>query len=698
MMTRGATRAFLVCSFLVAAVVTWIVPTAPAARAQGPSVDLMLLSQTPWTAPDDPATARIESELRVAVVAANRGQARLGELALSVVFGPPYLSRLEFASSIAVGPGIEASTVTTPIEGRLEPGTARTFTVRVDVAAVAAVSQDDSRVYPVLVRLTSGTVVVAELSTAAIHVVREPEAPLWLSWWIQLTAPIAFDPQGRLIEPGLEAAVTDDGELGAQTEAIAGVTDARGATAPIDLVVEPYLVDQLERMAAGYLRADGTEVAAGEGPSGAAAALLERLSAAATTPDIQISGGPFSGPSIPAMLASGLRSELTHQDEAGTDALRRALGASPTSTVARPPGGLLDGEALAHLTSAGAVAILADADEVDRPPVGELEFTPLPTAPVTTAAGATTLVLPDPSTQRLFDRGDLLGDPVRAAQIVLANLAVVWKEQPIPFPQPDGSPTVRGVAIAPPSDLPPAMWEPLLQRIAGAPFLLPTHAQRFIEEVTGPSTPAVLRAPEAAVFTAPYAAETLRLRRDTDAYASMLVEESSVPDALRTDLLYATSRRFLVPNEPSGRTWLDAVADVTGPAFAGVTPSVPQVFTFTSRDGTIPLRMGDPGPFPLRVTVVLRSSKFEFPEGDRQEVVLERPDQIVSFDVVAKAAGRNPITVVVIAPSGEVIHEDTITVASTVLNRIALLVTIVAGAGLVALYGRRQLRRRRAAS
>jgi hypothetical protein len=350
------------------------------------------------------------------------------------------------------------------------------------------------------------------------------------------------------------------------------------------------------------------------------------------------------------------------------------------------------------VTKQGVTAVLADADEVDRPNIGELEFAPVPTATMSTSAGPTTLVLPDPATQGLFSRPDLLTDPVRAAQIVLAQLAVIWKEEPSPPPQPDGTPTVRGLAIAPPSSLPPAMWDPLIQRIANAPFLVPTHAQDFVAQVSPAGPGAALRAPDTRTFTVAYASDVRSLRRDTAAYISMLTQRSPVPQRLRTDLLYATSLEYLEPNEPAGRAWLDEVRRVTGAAFRGTTPTVSQLFTFTSREGTIPLRMGDPGPVPLRVTVRLQSSQFEFPSGDRQEVVLERPDQIVSFDVVAKAAGRNPIQVLVLAPSGAIINQQTITVASTAVNRIALLITVAAAAGLVILYGRRRTRRKAAAA
>jgi len=65
------------------------------------------------------------------------------------------------------------------------------------------------------------------------------------------------------------------------------------------------------------------------------------------------------------------------------------------------------------------------------------------------------------------------------------------------------------------------------------------------------------------------------------------------------------------------------------------------------------------------VTIQLQSSQFEYPAG-RATVLLERPDQVVTFHVVAKAAGQNPILVDVTAPNGDEIGEpQAIVVRST---------------------------------
>jgi len=137
----------------------------------------------------------------------------------------------------------------------------------------------------------------------------------------------------------------------------------------------------------------------------------------------------------------------------------------------------------------------------------------------------------------------------------------------------------------------------------------------------------------------------------------------------------------------------------TQQAFDSVKPQVGQGFTFTSGEGTIPLLMGDPGPIPLQVTIQLQSSQFEYPDGDKQTVLLERPDQVVTFRVVAKAAGQNPILVDVTAPNGDEIGEpQAIVVRSTAVNHIALLVTLAAAGVLALLYSRRWFRRTKVSS
>jgi hypothetical protein len=174
----------------------------------------------------------------------------------------------------------------------------------------------------------------------------------------------------------------------------------------------------------------------------------------------------------------------------------------------------------------------------------------------------------------------------------------------------------------------------------------------------------------------------------------MQVTPTAEPDRLRAAILQSQAAIYLGANEPLGGRWLDEAARVTSAAFEGVTPEVQQAFTLTSDEGTLPIRLGDPGPAPLTITVRLASAHFSFPEGDERRVILSEPGQIETFAIRAESAGRNPIVVSVLAPDGRRISEQTVVVRSTAVSRIALAITIAAGLGLLALYARRWTRRR----
>ncbi|GIU97791.1 MAG: hypothetical protein KatS3mg013_1594 [Actinomycetota bacterium] len=672
---RGAARAFgppiLAATLLASAL--------PHALAQSPPpVSLTLLDQTPWVTPERP-------RLSIQVLVRNDGAARLDDLRVHLVVGPAVGSRFEYEASLVEGPPAAVFIQSTRVDGVVAAGATRALGVRLDTAEVPAIATDESAVYPLEIQLRSRGRVVARLATPLVSIVRAPERPLLFSWWAEFDGSLPMGPDGRVRDPGVEAAIGPGGGLRALTRAVAALAE-RGT--PIDLVVHPALLQQLAAMADGYERTTGVAVAAGTGPAGDAAVLLEVLAAAAATPQVQVSAYPFGGPSIPAMLADGLQHHLAHQRRQAAAWVRATLGVDPAVTVARPPEGLLSPEALAWFAGVGVEAVLADPDAVERPEQPNLFAVP-PTATVSTARGTISLVLPDPGAQALLSRPELLADPVRAAQAIVGELAVIWREQPVPPDQPDGTPTRRGIALRLPADLPPTVWEPLAARLARAPFLEPVHAQTFVERVSPAGPEGSLLEPSGTRFDAAYLERLREQRRRVQAFSSMLVDGKGLADRLDRALAIATAAAHLPPNQAAGETWIEEVERVVDATFERVTPTV-QAFTLTARDGDIPLLMGDPGPVPLRVLVELQSSRFGFPEGRTREVVLDRPGRIVTFHVVSTTAGRHPIRVLVRSPSGRVISDQTVFVRSTALNRVALLITAVAGALLAVLWLRRR--------
>ena len=294
------------------------------------------------------------------------------------------------------------------------------------------------------VDLRSGVTQIAAIDTALIYLVRTPEAPLLVSATMELTAPIAFGPDGRLTDPTFETAIGPEGTLGAEVAAINRMADE--SLGAVELVVEPALLDQLNRMADGYERADGTTVANGTGPAADAATLLTQLRHATASPTVHVTAMPFAGSTMPSLLASGLAQDLPAQLTAGRDMVRQVLGIEPGSAVVRPPAGALDDAAVEAITSLGASTILGNADTMARPPQPN-GFASLPTASLDVDGRTVALVLPDPGTQALLAQPAFLADPVRAAQATLGELATIWREQPVPS-------APRGIAISLPAGLP----------------------------------------------------------------------------------------------------------------------------------------------------------------------------------------------------------------------------------------------------
>ena len=83
--------------------------------------------------------------------------------------------------------------------------------------------------------------------------------------------------------------------------------------------------------------------------------------------------------------------------------------------------------------------------------------------------------------------------------------------------------------------------------------------------------------------------------------------------------------------------------------------------------------MGDPGDRVLDVRVELASGRVEFLDGNERTVRLEEPDQVITFQVEVKAAGRSRIEVFVLSPDGVELSRAVLLVRSTAVNPIALL-------------------------
>jgi hypothetical protein len=674
--SRGPHLALSLLSILWA--VVWI--ASPARAQDEPGATIRLIRQTAYTTPDQP-------EIRLAIRIRNVGDVTIPDAVIGWRLGPKVVSRVQYETALADGPLFAAAADTVSRAGDLEPGEETDVAIKIDTSETGAI-EDDSGVYPLQIELRSGEDLTASMTTAVIHIFQPPEKPVWFSWWTEVATPIAFGPDNTLIDLGFERTLESGGGIVAQVEALRDLLQAAPAGATVDLIVSPVALDQLERAADGYERADGTTVRSDDAAPLAAAVTLEHLREIAASPLARLHAMPFAAPRLPALLSAGLGTHLDAHWRLGDEIFERILGEPPNPSVARPPGLAFDQASVDAMEGRGVTTLLGAADTVVRP-LQENDFAPPPAATLPTSLGGdVTLLLPDPGATSLLGDPDVREDPILAAHVLLGELATIWKEQPVP---PDD--VERGLAIDLAPDLPAAFWQPALRRLAQAPFLEPVHAEDLGGHVLPPPAPAILGSGPAEVFLPSYAADLVTAAQRVNTFGSVVEEPAGEADRLRRGLLYAEASQY-IRNEGSGRIWINWVNGVIDRTFDAISPDTARPLTFTSRSGRIPLRMGDPGARVLIVRVELASVRVDFLDAGRRTVRITEPNQVITFDAEVKAAGTSRVEVFVRSPDGVELSRAVLVVRSTAINPIALAITIGAGLVLVALWSRRLFRRR----
>ena len=642
---------------------------------------IRLIGQTAWTTPEEPL-------LRITLKITNEGGSTITEPVVGWTLGPKVTSRVQYETALDEGPVFPASAETVPVLADLAPGASKEVKIRIDTSETGGVALADSGVYPLQLELRSQDQPIAAVTTAAIHIFQPPRKPVLFSWWTEVATPVAFGPDGTLIDPGFEEALQSRSGVVAQVDAIAHLLRADRSGPPVDVVVSPAALDQLRQAEDGYQRSDGTSVPADAFAPRVANQTLEKLVEIAGDPGARLHAMPFAAPRLPALLSAGLGAHLQAQWQMGDETFERILGDRPDPTVARPPGLAFDQATVDLLESRGVTTILGAADSVERPPQPN-DFAPPPAATLRTASGeSVSLLLPDPGAQALLADPDLRKDPVLAAQAVLGELATIWREQPVPDDE-----TVRGLALDLFPDLPAGIWDQLLRRLAGAPFLEPIHAEELplgVRPRPLPATPGTA-APEG--FSPEYVDDLAATARRVTAFEAILVEPATDANFLRRSMLYAEASQY-IGNEGSGRIWIDAVNRVIDRTFSRLKPDTTRRLTFTSPTAKIPLSMGDPGGRVLNVRVELASSRVDFLDGNERSVRLDHANQVITFKVELKAAGPSNIDVFVVSPNGAILTRSVLRLRSTAVNPTALIITIGAGLVLVGLWSRRLFRRR----
>jgi hypothetical protein len=540
----------------------------------------------------------------------------------------------------------------------------------------------DNGVYPLKLQLLSADVPIATLRAPMIFLIELPRVPLNFAWTWCLSAPLAFGPDGTFLPGSLEADVRPGGRL----QAVAGALVANGGA--VDLALSPVLIEDLTRMARGYQvrNPDGSlrEVPTGTGGATDAARLLATLKGLAARPEVELLAQPFGDPTFPALSHSGLGADLPALVEAGRRSVEEALGATPATTVARPPQSQLDATGLARMVAFGADTLLVNAGFL-APPTG-LTFSPPPVDRVTAGGASANLVLPDAGVAALLSTD--AGDPVLTAQVALGELATVWLEFP-------GTPG-RGAAVlfAERPNLPAAFFSAFASLVRASPWLRPEVASQFVTEIASPGHQGL---PERTYpgLSAAVAGRILSARLTLGQFRHVARDAGSLIDRLQTDLELAGGSA--ATTQPAlAQQFAGAVESAVRAAYGRV-GIAGGVVTLTSQSGVIPVRVANGSSFPLSATIrLIADRRISFVDGGMRDVVLPTGTTVLTFRVRARTTGRFPVKIQVqtsTEAAAQTIAETEIVVRSTAYNRVALVVTIGAALFLLAWWGRRFLPR-----
>jgi uncharacterized protein DUF6049 len=646
------------------------------AQAQGPpSVVMRLLSQSAWTGQRRP--------LELSFQATNNSSLMLGELSVDVVVLAPARSRSLYQVSLTKDVTSVITGYPFSQRGTLLPGQTQTFAIEQRDLSLL-VQRDESALYPLRVELRSQDVPVGVLRTPMVFLIEHPEVPLNLaSTWV-LSEPLQYDPNG-IFRPGtIEGDIAPGGRLEAMVQALLRIPNV-----PTDLVVSPTLLDQLQRMAAGYRIAgqDGKSRTVPRGTGGAANAqrLLVSLRRIAAAPSVELVAYPMGDPSLPAVLRAGLSPELDRLTEEGSKLVASVLGRPVDPAVARPPGSALDALALPKLVSLGAGTILIDPNFVGFP-----RFTAPPTLRLASGISSVAAILPDPEVQGLIRSNG--ADPRLAAQIALGELAAIWLELP--------GTAARGSAVLFPEEpaAPPRFYPAFASLIRGSPWLGPLTASRFAQTIP-PEVRRQVPTRSYRLFPPLYLDRLERARTSLAHFGQAVQGAQPVIDRLRHNLLLAVSGAF-VADAAGGQQFIGSVDRTSRRVYhrIGISTTVP--VTLTSRAGSIPVTLANASGYTVNVVLqFVTDRRLEFSGGTSRRVVLPPRDRTLTVGVRSLANGRIPIRVRLLTPGQffpEVISERTLVVRSTAYNRLALFVTIGAALFLLAWWGRRFLPRRRA--
>jgi hypothetical protein len=639
----------------VAAVVIALVLPTTAAHAQTKRPAIRLVSQTAWVGRGD--------TFRLGLTADDGGRAGL-EVTVSV--HRPLTSRTEYQRTLEGTIQGSAFKTATADLSELRPDAGSIFRVELQVQDPSQprdpqrISLRGAGVYPVRVELgeAGGGRVLSSFVTHLLYVPDPVDGPkLSLAWVAPVHAPPGRQPNGERRLPATA------------TSALATLATELEQRPDLAVTVAPT-PETLDSLSPGSRTAD--------------AETLARLGRVVRTPDHQLVGDTYVP--VPLSLFTGsLQDEASASLAAGNERLDALLQTRPDARTRIVGGGV---------TEAG-LARLRD-QQVDKVVVPESDLAPVPGQRVTFAApfelGArqgrrVQAAAADSGLAAHFRSG--AGSVLRAHQL-LADLAVVYFD----FPG-----RTRGVVAVPPRTWVPgaAFLAAFLDGLSSSPVVDPVTLDEYFSippASAGRGRPLVRALRTASGAGPPMPVTAIRsARARLDAFGSILDPNEPVHTRFDRTLLVApsldlrTSQRLAYANGVNAEVNAE-MERVHGPAQRSI--------TLTARRGRVPVTVQKDVPYPVRIVVRVEGDQLQFPGGSVRRLRLTRRNTTELFTVQARASGAFPLTVTLESPDGRLtLSTSRFTVRSTAASGLGLVLSIGAGAVLLAWWARSFVRRRR---
>jgi len=470
------------------------------------------------------------------------------------------------------------------------------------------------------------------------------------------------------------------------------------SSVPVTWTVDPLLVEDLTKMAAGYKVGRGRDARKGVGSDEAKAWLHALADAAGKSEVLSL---PYADPDLVAATRAGsstdagLAAAVQAAINSGTTLVSQALSTTPLPYI-WPPAGLVDQRTLDTLFAARVSTVVLDGSAL--PPLTPPSVTPNAHATVRARDGNLDALLTDSGLSTVVaigarepDKGPL------AIQRFLAETLMIQAEQPS---------YQRTLVVAP-----ERRWAPsatyataLLTDTGKVPWIEPVPLSRALAAAP---TPTVIRAPlnypslaRRAELPQSYLGDVRTLKSNADRFAEILPpgdpQARSFDDAVVRTL--SSSWRG---HRADAATYRSNVATQLAATMHKVRIASPNgsFVTLTSHSGTVPVTVANELDTPVSVIVAISSQHLKLSGQGRKAQTIPAHRQIaVDVRATARTSGVFPLTVRLLTRSGAAYDDpEQLFVRSTAYGTVAILITAGATGALLLAVAIRLVRRALAA-